>query len=48
MSTIKNNIKTQMEIMPLSLKTDDNHNYPASDEIMVTKERLLKEYAPNK
>ena len=45
---IKNNIKTQMSIMPLSLKNDNNHNYPASDEIMVIKGVLLKEYAPNK
>lgn len=45
---IKSNIKTQMASMPLSLGTEENHNYPASDEIMAKKQELLIEYAPNK
>lgn len=45
---IRNRIKDQMAHMPLTLKTDDNHNYPASAEIQETKLALLHKYAPNK
>ncbi len=45
---IKSNIKEQMKNMPLSLGTTDNHNYPASSEIMTAKKILLEKYAPNK
>jgi len=45
---IKSRIREQMNNMPLSLGTPENHNYPASKEIMVTKQALLIEYAPNK
>jgi hypothetical protein len=45
---IKSRIREQMKNMPLSLGTLENHNYPASKEIMVTKQALLIEYAPNK
>ena len=45
---IKANIKKQMAEMPLSLGTTENHNYPASDKIMATKQELLIKYAPNK
>lgn len=45
---IKNNIKNQMKTMPLNLKSDTNHNYPASENIFQEKEYLLKKYAPNK
>lgn len=45
---IKANIKSQMTTMPLSLGTEYNHNYPASYEVMIKKQALLKEYAPNK
>jgi nicotinamide phosphoribosyltransferase len=45
---IKSRIREQMKNMPLSLGTPENHNYPASKEIMVTKQALLIEYAPNK
>jgi len=45
---IKAYIKTQMASMPLSLGTTENHNYPASAEIMSTKQALLIEYAPAK
>lgn len=38
----------QMTTMPLTLETDTNHNYPASDAIMAVKQQLLIEYAPNK
>ena len=45
---IKSRIREQMKNMPLYLGTPENHNYPASKEIMVTKQALLIEYAPNK
>lgn len=45
---IKANIKKQMSEMPLSLGTTENHNYPASDKIMASKQELLIQYAPNK
>lgn len=45
---IKAHIKSQMENMPLSLGTIENHNYPASDSIMKVKQVLLIKYAPNK
>lgn len=47
-NVIKSRIKEQMATMPLTLETADNHNYPASDKIMVLKQVLLHEYAPNK
>jgi len=34
--------------MPLTLTTDDNHNYPASDEVKRVRIELLKKYAPKK
>ena len=46
--TVKARIREQMKNMPLSLGTEDNHNYPASDAIMKTKQELLIKYAPNK
>jgi len=46
--TIKANIKNQMNIMPLTLGTLENHNYPASSEIMEIKQELLVKYAPKK
>lgn len=46
--TIKRRIKEQMVSMPLTLKTDDNHNYPASDEVQQVKIELMHKYAPNK
>lgn len=45
---IKARIREQMKNMPLSLGTPENHNYPASKEIMDSKQALLIEYAPNK
>jgi nicotinamide phosphoribosyltransferase len=45
---IKARIKEQMKNMPLSLESDTNHNYPASDEIMTAKQELLIKYAPSK
>lgn len=45
---IKSRIKTQMSIMPLTLKSGTNHNYPASLEVLNTKQELLHKYAPNK
>jgi nicotinamide phosphoribosyltransferase len=46
--TIKTRIKEQMRTMPLTLETDDNHNYPASDEIIKVRSELLIKYTPNK
>jgi len=46
--TVKNRIRQEMSKMPLSLRTDDNHNYPASDTIMDVRARLMHEYAPSK
>lgn len=37
-----------MKDMPLSLESDSNHNYPASDAIMKKKQELLIEYTLNK
>jgi len=45
---IRTRIKEQMATMPLTLKTVDNHNYPASGEVQETKLGLLHKYAPNK
>lgn len=46
--TIKQNIRHQMRIMPLTLHSEENHGYPASDKIFEIKEQLLIEYAPNR
>jgi nicotinamide phosphoribosyltransferase len=45
---IKTRVKEQMSSMPLTLLSTDNYNYPASDEIMETKQNLMFKYAPNK
>lgn len=45
---IKSRIKEQMNSMPLTLETGLNHNYPASDLVIQTKQELLTKYAPNK
>lgn len=45
---IRNRIKDQMAQMPLTLKTETNHNYPASLEVLNMKQELLVKYAPNK
>mgnify|MGYP003645512347 CR=1 FL=1 len=46
--TIKARIKEQMDTMPLNLRTEDNHGYPASDEMLEVKRELLIKYAPAK
>lgn len=38
----------QMLTMPLSLSTEDNHNYPATDAVKEKRIELLKEYAPKR
>lgn len=38
----------QFSTMPLSLWTDENHGYPASDQIRETRIKLLEQYAPKK
>jgi len=45
---IKARIKEQMSTMPLTLRSETNHNYPASLEVLNTKQELLHKYAPNK
>jgi len=45
---IKSRITEQMDTMPLTLTTEDNHNYPASDEVKRVRIELLKKYAPKK
>ena len=44
----KKRISEQLTIMPLSLSTDENHGYPASDAVRAKRIELLKEYAPKK
>jgi len=46
--SIIKNIKDQLEIMPLSLSTEENHNYPASFKVRKVRKDLLKKYAPKK
>lgn len=45
---IKGRIQEQWDSMPLNLSTEDNHHYPASDEIKEVRIQLLKKYAPKK
>jgi nicotinamide phosphoribosyltransferase len=45
---IRNLIKEQLASMPLTLSTDDNHNYPATDAVKAKRIELLKENAPKK
>jgi nicotinamide phosphoribosyltransferase len=47
-NVIKARISEQMETMPLTLSTVDNHNYPASDEVKRVRVQLLNKYAPKK
>lgn len=47
-NTIKTRITEQMDTMPLTLSTEDNHDYPASDKIKSVRVQLLKKYAPKK
>lgn len=47
-NVIKSRIFEQMETMPLTLSTIDNHNYPASDKIKEVRIELLHKYAPKK
>ena len=41
-------LNEQFENMPLTLKSDTNHNYPASDLVLKTRLELLEKYAPMK
>ena len=47
-NTTKKVIKDQLKTMPLTLATDENHGYPASDLIRNTRKQLLRKYAPKK
>jgi nicotinic acid phosphoribosyltransferase len=44
----KARIRKQFATMPLTLETDTNHNYPASEAIIQRRHELLKKYAPSK
>ena len=44
----KQRTKDQFSTMPLSLETEENHNYPASDSILERRLELLKKYAPSR
>ena len=43
-TTIKDRVRSTFKIMPLTLETEDNHNYPASDSIQLEKVRLHQKY----
>lgn len=45
---IKERKDLQFYTMPLTLLSDTNHNYPASDKIITKRHELLEKYAPNK
>lgn len=45
---IKNRIREQMSTMPLTLETEENHNYPTSDRITKVRKELMHKYAPSK
>jgi len=45
---IKNRMHEQFSKMPKSLTTEENHNYPASDEVKAVRIQLLKKYSPKK
>lgn len=45
---VKNNIRQQMNMMPLNLETEGNHNYPATLLIREKRKELLHRYAPKK
>jgi nicotinamide phosphoribosyltransferase len=47
-NAVKARIALQMDAMPRSLSTEDNHHYPASDEVKRVRVQLLKKYAPKK
>ncbi|MEY3501777.1 MAG: hypothetical protein RL308_3450 [Bacteroidota bacterium] len=46
--TIKNRIDEQFKTMPKTLKSDTNHNFPASDLIIEKRRELLLKNAPDK
>jgi nicotinamide phosphoribosyltransferase len=45
---IKNRIDEQFSTMPLTLTTESNHNYPASDLILQKRYELLEKYSPSR
>lgn len=47
-SVIKNRLDEQFNSMPLTLKSDTNHNFPASDLIISKRKELLVKNAPDK
>ena len=47
-SVIKNRLDEQFNSMPLTLKCDTNHNFPASDLIISKRKELLVKNAPDK
>jgi nicotinamide phosphoribosyltransferase len=47
-NVIKERSHQQFDNMPLSLCTEENHGYPASDNVLEERRRLLTKYAPDK
>lgn len=47
-NVIKQRTSEQFDSMPLTLTTEDNHNYPASDAVIALRKKLLEKYAPSK
>lgn len=45
---IKNRIDYQFTFMPLTLKSESNHNFPASDLIINKRKELLLKNSPDK
>jgi nicotinamide phosphoribosyltransferase len=48
MVMVKARIDNEFSSMPLTLKTDNNHNFPASDLIIQKRKELLIKFAPDK
>lgn len=44
----KERIQREFTTMPLSLTTEENHNYPCSDKMRIVRQELLSKYAPKK
>lgn len=47
-NVIKARIKQQIATMPLTLTTEENHNYPATDAVRAKRIELLSVYAPKR
>lgn len=45
---VKERINLEFDSIPLTLETEENHNYPASREVLDLRLKLLEKYAPTK